>query len=1389
MAIEPGALVYFNHSEEHSWILGKVKDWDSKKKIGTCVSEDEKHPGLTTPKLKEEQIFPVSKDVLGEDVDDLLSLTILHDSTLLACLKVRYFRDVIYTNIGAIVVAINPFNFKIPRYMDDQMPKYLSEGDRIEHNLPHSWAVAHNTYYEMINADPNDTTMPVNQCILVSGESGAGKTEASKIVMKYLGAVSCKRADGEEKAAAQGVGQKINICSPILECFGNAKTVRNDNSSRFGKFLKVQFDERGMLVGAFAIKYLLEKSRIVTAAKGERVYHSFYVACRGDDAFRGKYNIGVDNTYASLAAGGTYENKEFNKPEDLIEVLDAMTAVDMSADEIDGVWRGVGGVLHVENTKFLEDGEGNKLDPATEKFVGLACGCWGVDAEVMKREFKQTTLKIPGGTVDKQLKPYQAGDGRDALVKTLYDQIFGWLVDKINQGLDVGDKCQSWVGLLDIFGFEDFETGNYFEQLCINLANESIQGHYNTFIFEKDMDECRAEGIDVANIIFPDNKPCIKMIAGKGGILALLDEECSLGSGTDHGWMDKVAGKFKEEKRFFEKKSLAKDHFVVKHYAGNVSYDCRGALDKNRDTLKDANKLLMRASTNSFIAQMIDAPVEKSGKKISVGGFFKQQLTELMDLICSTNPHWIRCVKPHPAKKPLMLHGVSTMGQLGSSGVLGTVQIRKAGYPVRLPFDIFWPKYQVIAKAAGNGEGIPKEGQSQDGCKAVLDATLKWGDDMFQYGKTRVFLKAHAYIELEKEKKVALGRSAIVVQSICRQRLSLPMVRKKRWEASCRIIQEEFRDFMIRCADIRAERDRIRKELQAKHQAEIEALTAEAYVSLDPIYEEFEAPLANWKKQMHQEAIDLEKMIAQYGASRQAIRDDHAKGAAVIEQQADADFVKLQATLMGMLLSVIDAQEECARAGVKKEEKNARAELALTLEAGFAMVHVLIYLDTEVGFRQDIEELERCAWTELQTRWNIMSLQKSRWEDLLGVMVPKCKAMQKGIAKYQQKLKLREDIVRERQMLEANAATSGLSLSASGKSAGVRTFVQCMSNGRPVVVPMDGRVDTKGLHPTPWLAPNGLPSADQVTSATKRTKDELSRLRLPQASAASLSPSTSPMRTTRSSHGAPTSPKPRLPSGSLSPRSPGNRPEKTPAWESISPQRYTHVDPSQGINHSVVGVSAAVLQKMGEQNPMFKQIFFSSRDECASQLKWLRDEGAYPTEDYIDPTDIVTLKELKSAEALLRKYKAEYCEDQRKELRRLNAICKECNVPDKHPVTQQLCRLPLSHKSLTVQYPPTTDVFRVVEEVKRLGSAILDHKKVVLKVLLAANKQKLLPPGTEVTSKLTYHKLKLILDKAKNIQRYDGMVRCQACHSFFRDTAARCWNCGGPGPSEFSKSF
>jgi myosin heavy subunit len=590
--------------------------------------------------------------------------------------------------------------------------------------------------------------------------------------MKYLAAVSSLRGTQEQKNAALLVGTKINQASPPLEAFGNAKTVRNDNSSRFGKFMKVQFDQGGYLIGAHITKYLLEKSRIICCSLNERVYHAFYLVLRGRD--RESYGLTADdNKYRLIVSqgGAITANKEFDTAKEYDEVISGMQQVGIKQESITSLWAVVAGILNFENVDFEADGEGSTIHPSSLVWLDNVTRLWGVDRDTLLEELVRTKLKVGTNEVTKLLNTTAALDGRSALSKTLYDSSFSWLVEQCNATLS-REECTSWIGLLDIFGFEDFER-NSFEQVCINLANETLQGHYNTYIFQRDMDECRAEGVDVADVPFPDNTPCLQLLMAKGGVISLLDEECQLGKGTDLAFLDKICEKFASHK-FFVKNRLAATSFIVKHYAGDVSYEVEGFREKNMDTLKDAWKNLLRSSTNAFCRELLPAPLENSGPKVSVGAFFKNQLFELMGLINSTNPHWIRCVKPHPAKKPLMFDGASTMNQLSSSGVLGTVKIRKAGYPVRINFADFCASYKIIAVASGGFDGTVKS----------IIAACGYNKSEAQVGRARVFMRSHIYMDLETKKKAALATSAKVVHTFAKVFIDISFVRKSVMESN-----------------------------------------------------------------------------------------------------------------------------------------------------------------------------------------------------------------------------------------------------------------------------------------------------------------------------------------------------------------------------------------------------------------------------------------------------------------------------------------------------------------------------------------------------------------------------------------------------------------------------
>ncbi|RNF25031.1 putative myosin heavy chain [Trypanosoma cruzi] len=917
----PGMHCMCNHPQ-HAWVPGIIDSFDGKHvSVSTMTPAKEQ-----VSKLLPDDVFVCEKNVVDEDVHDLLNLSVLHEGTLLNCLKSRYFRDVVYTNIGAIILALNPFNFNIPWYMENKMSDYLAEGETIQHNIPHSWVVAHSTYYEMRRDGGN-------QSVLVSGESGAGKTEAAKIVMKYLAAVSALSCTEEEKKTGAFVGLRMFQSNPILEAFGNAKTVRNDNSSRFGKLMRIKFNRKGLLTGADVTKYLLEKSRIVTSAPNERVYHAFYLLLQGRD--RERYGLAELSRYRNVIAGKAPTIENVDDAEEYDSVNKAMEICGISQANVDSVWRCVGAVMSLLNAEFIATSTDTcAIDSKTNHYIANGCRLLSISEEELKKELTTTTLILREGPVPTTLTKAKADDARDSLCKALYNNLFDFLVNAINKTIDTEDYT-SWVALLDIFGFEDFKV-NSFEQLCINLTNETLQRHYNYFIFSRDMDECRQEGIDVTAVVFPDNSECVELIGGKGGILSILDEDCLLAKATDNSFLDKVTNAFAGKCRFFERPRLAKAPcFRIVHYAGTVTYEVDGFIEKNRDTLKDSFKILLNNSGDALVQTLFPMPNPESRVRYTVGGFFRNQMKELMVVINTTNPHWIRCIKPHPAKKPLHFDGVQTLAQLRSCGVLGTVQIRKAGYPIRIPHVEFARKNKVL---------VLSEALDFSDAVGVAHAVLKsvgFDSRKAQIGKSRVFLKSDAYQQLEVVKKqrlqvfsrVAVGgalvslarmrtaallrrRSTEIVEVFLLWRNSQQIYRKK--EYSFR--REEIISNIFQLLKLQKNEMEARNAFVEERENFYNDITAKRSRLLEELYEQWLA------EKPHHDAMALEAFIAAEECSRKEMISDALnelrQTLVLLEEDYDASRRREEKRLATEFALEAAAQREAQR----REAENARLE-------------------------------------------------------------------------------------------------------------------------------------------------------------------------------------------------------------------------------------------------------------------------------------------------------------------------------------------------------------------------------------------------------------------------------------------------------------------------------
>eukprot|EP00667_Euglena_gracilis_P001949 EG_transcript_1948 len=773
---EPGTVCFYLDDEDN-WRIARidaVQGEDAKRIFSVHTSDVHGTPDPDGRKAKVplDKLAPLEEDWL-EPVRDLLQMVTLRDSLLLQQIRSRYWQDIIYTNIGPIVLALNPYNYKLPLYTDDNMPRYIEERAAALHGgsrLPtHSWSVAHDAYWSMAQGHQA-------QSILVSGESGAGKTEAAKIVTNYLAKCSTHFSSAHEREQARAITDKIQNASPILEAFGNAKTLRNDNSSRFGKFMKLQFNRSGFLHGCYTINYLLEKSRVVGHAVGERCYHTFYqLAAGASPQERDRYHLHDVAQFEWLYHGVPRNAADTEADSAEYQVVRrAFSLVGFSEEEIDAIYRVVAGIMHLQSTKFLSNRDKAELSKADLEKLGWVCELWQTDAEVMYKELISTTNTVRGDTFTIQHTVAQASEVRDGLSKSLYERTFQFIVNRLNDVLDREAETEkhAWIGLLDIFGFENFEK-NFFEQLCINFANEQLQHHYNTCVFQRDLEEYAQEGINTESIDPPNNKPTLDLIGASMGVFQLLSDQAK--GGNDEKFMNMLFEKHARHK-MLRKPRIQNGTFGIQHYAGEVWYIGKGMRDKNLDPLKDSLRLLLRASEHPVIKDLLEPCHDDKRGVDTVAKFFQNSLQQLITMIDMTNPHWIRCVKPHSAKKPRMFHGNEVMTQLRCAGVLETVKIRQTGYSLRLRHADFWNRFKLLLV----DPGVKLSDKfTQADLKQILDRAKLSAADA-QIGRTKVFLKDPPYRVLEGLRNHQLDHLAVAVQRFAAVKVSYGLAHARR---------------------------------------------------------------------------------------------------------------------------------------------------------------------------------------------------------------------------------------------------------------------------------------------------------------------------------------------------------------------------------------------------------------------------------------------------------------------------------------------------------------------------------------------------------------------------------------------------------------------------------
>ncbi|XP_064153310.1 myosin-10 isoform X2 [Anguilla rostrata] len=782
-------------------------------------------------------------------VEDMADLTCLNEASVLHNLRERYYSGLIYTYSGLFCVVINPYK-NLPIYTDSIVEMY--RGKKRHEMPPHIYAISEVAYRSMLQ-DRED------QSILCTGESGAGKTENTKKVIQYLAHVASSHKTvmpGRSKEAAsqmdtlksapRGSGmvnrgeleRQLLQANPILEAFGNAKTVKNDNSSRFGKFIRINFDVAGYIVGANIETYLLEKSRAIRQAKDERTFHIFYqLLCGASEAMRADLLLAGADQYRFLS-GGSIPVPGQSDAENFTQTMDSMTIMGFSKEEAIGMMKVISSVLQFGNISFTKEKNTDQAsmpdDTAAQKLSHLL----GISVVEFSRAILMPRIKVGREYVQKAQTKEQADFAVQALAKATYERLFRWLVHRINRALDRRQRQgASFIGILDIAGFEIFQL-NSFEQLCINYTNEKLQQLFNHTMFILEQEEYQREGIEWNFIDFGlDLQPCIDLIerpAHPPGVLALLDEECWFPRATDRSFVDKLVAEQGSHSKFHRPRQLREEaDFSILHYAGKVDYKADEWLVKNMDPLNDNVASLLHQSSDHFIAELWREDIQtlprvyffdsyatlqtngsdmerivgleqvgstegsgpvtfgaaglktKKGMFRTVGQLYKESLTKLMATLRNTNPNFLRCIIPNHEKKSGKLTPNLVLDQLRCNGVLEGIRICRQGFPNRIPFQEFRQRYEILTPNA-----IPRTFMDgKQACELMINA-LELDRNLFRVGQSKVFFRAGVLGHLEEERDLKITDTIIRFQSAARGFLARKAFLKKQQQLSAlRVMQ------------------------------------------------------------------------------------------------------------------------------------------------------------------------------------------------------------------------------------------------------------------------------------------------------------------------------------------------------------------------------------------------------------------------------------------------------------------------------------------------------------------------------------------------------------------------------------------------------------------------
>ncbi|XP_015211512.2 myosin-1B [Lepisosteus oculatus] len=898
-----GAAAPFLRKPERERIEAQNKPFDAKTAVFVTEPKEvyvkgvlqSKEGGKATVKteagktltVKEDQVFQMNPPKFDK-IEDMAMLTHLNEASVLYNLKERYAAWMIYTYSGLFCVTVNPYKW-LPVYNQEVVAAY--RGKKRQEAPPHIFSISDNAYQFML-------TDRENQSILITGESGAGKTVNTKRVIQYFATIAAIGDKKKEQTSGKMQGtleDQIISANPLLEAFGNAKTVRNDNSSRFGKFIRIHFGTTGKLASADIETYLLEKSRVTFQLSAERSYHIFYQIMSNKKPELIEMLLITTNPYDyPYVSQGEISVASIDDSEELIATDSAIDILGFTPEEKAGIYKLTGAVMHYGNMKFKQKQREEQAEPDGTEVADKAAYLMGLNSADLLKALCYPRVKVGNEYVTKGQTVQQVYNSVGALAKSVYEKMFLWMVLRINQMLDTKQSRQFFIGVLDIAGFEIFDF-NSLEQLCINFTNEKLQQFFNHHMFVLEQEEYKKEGIEWEFIDFGmDLAACIELIEKPMGIFSILEEECMFPKASDTTFKNKLYDQHLGKSNNFQKpkpaKGKAEAHFSLVHYAGTVDYNISGWLDKNKDPLNESVVQLYQKSSVKLLALLYasfaSAEAEGSGGKKggkkkgssfqTVSALFRENLGKLMTNLRSTHPHFVRCIIPNETKTPGAMENALVIHQLRCNGVLEGIRICRKGFPSRILYGDFKQRYKIL-----NASAIP-EGQFIDSKKASekLLGSIDVDHTQYKFGHTKVFFKAGLLGTLEEMRDDKLAALITCIQSLSRGFL----------------MRVEFQKMMERRESIFTIQYNIRSFMNVKHWPWMKL-----YFKIKPLLKSAEAEkeMANMKEEFAKCKEDLAKSEAKR-------KELEAKMVTLLQEKND-----LQLQVQSETENLSDAEERC----------------------------------------------------------------------------------------------------------------------------------------------------------------------------------------------------------------------------------------------------------------------------------------------------------------------------------------------------------------------------------------------------------------------------------------------------------------------------------------------